>query len=219
LRYAFLLGKATMSEDLRLSSFTRVLVVDDNDFMRKLVAKMLLSFGIRSVIEAGDGAEALRIASEISIDVIVTDYRMPGLDGFEFCRTVRRRPTPRRAVPILLMSGHTERALVERARDAGFDEVLAKPLAPRTLHQKVLTSLSRPRPFIDADAYAGPCRRRRTELIIQACRRMGEADRVVISHADIAALIDRLRRKRTSSNAAAIDARIKALLEAAQPVA
>jgi two-component system, chemotaxis family, chemotaxis protein CheY len=65
-------------------------------------------------------------------------------------------------VPIIMLTGHTERTRVTRARDAGITEFLAKPISAKGLYQRVFSIVAHPRPFIKTATYFGPDRRRNT---------------------------------------------------------
>jgi two-component system, OmpR family, phosphate regulon response regulator PhoB len=106
----------------------RILVVDDEDLVRLVIATMLRVAGF-DVDEARDGLEALARLAERRADLVLTDLNMPRCNGEELCRAVRRQPATA-AVPVLLMTGGPiEEA---RMRAAGFIEVIYKPL-PITL--------------------------------------------------------------------------------------
>lgn len=128
------------------------LVVDDCAHMRRIVCTLLRSFGIRDLREAGSGEEGLEETFARQPDVIVTDLRMPGMDGVEFVRRLRRtaRPGHRRDVPVIMMTAYSERSKVEIARDGGLTEVVAKPLTSQALMSRLIMVCDRPRPFIIA---------------------------------------------------------------------
>jgi DNA-binding response OmpR family regulator len=139
----------------------RVLLVDDNASMRTIVATILKSGGAIVVREAEDGWAAVEALARFPADLVITDMNMAGLDGVAFTRLVRRGETPAdRRLPILMMTGHTARARVFEARDAGVSELIAKPLTARALLARIEAVLGRPRPFVESLDYRGPCRRR-----------------------------------------------------------
>ena len=87
---------------------------------------------------------------------------MKPMDGLAFTRAVRNdkiSPTP--FVPIIMITGHTERHRVEQARDAGVTEFLAKPVTAQDLFSRIAMIVEKPRPFIRCDDFFGPDRRRR----------------------------------------------------------
>jgi two-component system chemotaxis response regulator CheY len=140
----------------------RVLIADDNIHMRTLLRSVLQAVGVRQVLEAADGGQAFAAMREFKPDFILSDLTMEPVDGIELTRMVRtRKDSPNPFVPIIMVTGHTERSRVEAARDAGVTEFIAKPITPQSLTARMTTILERPRPFVRSDGYIGPDRRRR----------------------------------------------------------
>ena len=140
-----------------------VLILEDNEHMRHLLRRLLLAMGIRQIHEYSDGSEALAEIRVKRPDFILTDYSMEPIDGIAFTRAVRRLPDDADCVvPIIMVTGHTERSRIQRARDAGVTEILAKPVTAAALHQRIELIVHKPRHFVRAPNYVGPCRRRRT---------------------------------------------------------
>jgi two-component system, cell cycle sensor histidine kinase and response regulator CckA len=102
-----------------------VLVVDDEDAMRAVAAKVLIRMGL-SVLQARDGLEALRMWQEhqAHISLVILDLTMPNMDGEEACRELRRRGA---AVPVILTSGFEESEALARFQDLGLAGFLQKP--------------------------------------------------------------------------------------------
>lgn len=149
--------------DLNLEDI-KVLVVDDNNFMRSVVKAILGVFHSKDIKEADDGASALKIMSEGYVpDLIIVDWNMPALDGIEFTRLVRTgRDSVNPMVPIIMMTAYSEFGRVVQARDAGVNEILAKPISANSLYQRITSALSRPRGFVQSRHFTGPDRRRRS---------------------------------------------------------
>lgn len=140
------------------------LVVEDNPHMRALVRSLLFSLGLRDVMEAGSGQDAFAMLRDNAIDVILTDLSMEPMDGIELTKRVRlSAESPNPYVPIIMITGHTERRRVEAARDAGVTEFIAKPITAQSIFRRVAEIVERPRPYIRCDDYFGPDRRRRSE--------------------------------------------------------
>ena len=139
----------------------RFLVVDDNAHMRHIVRQLLHGFGSRDIHESEDGADGLEAFTHHTPDIVITDWAMPIFDGIELTRAIRQpgnNPNP--FVPIIMLSGHSEKKRVLEARDAGVTEFLAKPIAAKALYERILSVVLIPRPFIQTKSYFGPDRRR-----------------------------------------------------------
>ncbi len=140
----------------------KIMVVDDNANMLKLIATILFALGVRDSFEALDGESALSEISHFKPDIIITDWHMEPMNGVEFVKKVRRgKHNMNPFVPIIMLTGHTEMSLVVEARDAGINEFLVKPISPKSLHARMMAILDGTRPFIQSEAYFGPCRRRK----------------------------------------------------------
>ena len=111
-----------------------ILIVEDHVDSRLMYAEFLrLDF---TVVEAGDGAGALKAMTLTRPDVVVTDLALPGMDGFEL--VTRMRAYPRLTdVPVIALSGYATLEHATRAREAGCDLVLQKPCLPDDLARAV----------------------------------------------------------------------------------
>ncbi len=140
----------------------KVLIVEDNQHMRSLLRTLLNSVGVRDVIEANDGTTALTALRDRKCDLVLSDLAMKPMDGLEFSRHVRTSEhSPNPFLPIIMITGHTEKHRVEAARDAGVTEFLAKPITASSLFSRLAEIVERPRAFVRTDAYFGPDRRRK----------------------------------------------------------
>jgi two-component system chemotaxis response regulator CheY len=157
-------------------SSLHILVVDDNPHMRSIVVAILRGAGFTRVKEASDGAHALEEMRAGVPDIIIVDLKMDPIDGLEFTHMMRTAPdSPSPFVPIIMMTGHTERSKVMAARDAGINEFVAKPISAKTLLQRIVAVIDRPRAFIRSTGYTGPCRRRGHQDHAGPWRRAGDA--------------------------------------------
>jgi CheY-like chemotaxis protein len=139
----------------------RFLIVDDNAHMRRILRTLLNGFGSREIYEAEDGPSGLEIFSQYSPEIVITDWVMPGLDGLELTRMMRQPDGRSNAyVSVIMLTGHSEKARVMAARDAGVTEFLAKPISANGLYQRIVNVVVNPRPFIRTATYFGPDRRR-----------------------------------------------------------
>jgi two-component system, response regulator PdtaR len=103
----------------------RVVVAEDEALIRLDLVEMLREEGYEVVGEAGDGAEAVRLARELKPDLIMMDIKMPGTDGLEAARTIAGE----RLAPVVMLTAFSQRELVESARDAGAMAYLVKPFS------------------------------------------------------------------------------------------
>ncbi len=148
--------------DLRFDKL-RVLVVDDNQHMRRLVVTILQAFGVRDLFESPDGEHAWQNLRDSNPDVIFLDWQMTGMTGLEFVRLVRNSPKSFNCfVPVIMLTGHTHIDHVRQARDAGANEFLAKPVSVKGIMSRLMSVIEHPRPFVRTQTYFGPCRRRRS---------------------------------------------------------
>lgn len=124
-----------------------VMVVDDELFIRNLIARMLRDLGIGEVLMANDGADALiKLESESErLDLVVCDLEMPGMDGFAFVRTLRGLADKLLAgLPVLILTGHAEQENVEMAIKLGIHGFVAKPVSLKVLESRIVKALKEP---------------------------------------------------------------------------
>jgi DNA-binding response OmpR family regulator len=112
-----------------------VLVADDDEDILTLVAFRLERSGC-DVVKARNGDEALRLAGELVPDLAVLDVMMPGLDGYEVTRALRRADRTRE-LPVILLTARAEEADVARGMAAGADDYVRKPFDARDLRERV----------------------------------------------------------------------------------
>ncbi|TAN55993.1 MAG: cyclic nucleotide-binding domain-containing protein [Magnetospirillum sp.] len=145
--------------DIDLSPIT-VLIIDDSRYARSFVKSAVQSFGIRSILEAADGATGIELARDHTVDLVLVDYDMSPMNGVEFTRLVRQGDmVSAPEVPIVMISGMAEKETVIEARLAGVTEFLVKPVSAESLFRRVRSAMTNPRPFVHAPSYIGPCRR------------------------------------------------------------
>ena len=144
----------------------RALLIEDDDHTRLLLRSVLQTLKIRDVIECADGESAFATLQEKenNVDFVLTDLSMTPIDGIEFTKMVRTsKESPNPYVPIIMVTGHTERPRVEAARDAGVTEFLAKPITVQALRLRISEIVERPRSFVRSNAFFGPDRRRKRD--------------------------------------------------------
>ena len=142
----------------------KILLVDDNHYMRVLLAEILRAIGVKEIYEANDGAEGLQMMRDHSVDIVMTDLSMQPLDGIDFVRLLRQSPdSPTPLCPVIMITGHSTVARVNEARDAGVNEFLAKPLTARGVIERIHQVVENPRTYVRSEDYFGPDRRRRAD--------------------------------------------------------
>ena len=156
-------------------SKVKFLVVEDNPFMKELFRQILRTLGVTQIVEASDGSEGLIMLKEMSPDIVMLDWQMEPMDGIAFAKQVRSRESPSPYVPIIMITAYSEILRVTEARDAGVNELLAKPIAATNLFSRIRAVVERPRLFVEAETYFGPDRRRRNDP-----NRKGEDRRKVV---------------------------------------
>ncbi len=117
---------------------TRILTVEDDERIRAAV-KLALEDEGWTVDEAGSGEEAVELFHRATPDVVLIDIMLPGIDGFELCRTLRRTSD----VPIVMVTARADTHDVVAGLEAGADDYLTKPFAPKELSARIRALLRR----------------------------------------------------------------------------
>lgn len=119
---------------------TQILTVEDDERIRTAVRLALEDEGW-DVVEARNGEEALDQFKRTSVDVVLIDIMLPGIDGFEVCRAIRRNSD----VPIVMVTARDDTHDVVAGLEAGADDYLTKPFAPKELSARIRALLRRVR--------------------------------------------------------------------------
>jgi AmiR/NasT family two-component response regulator len=117
----------------------RVLVAEDEALIRMDLVEMLEEDGYSVVGQAGDGASAVRLATELRPDLVILDVKMPVLDGLSAAEQV----VAARIAPVVILTAFSQRDLVERAREAGVMAYLVKPFQRKDLLPAIEMAVSR----------------------------------------------------------------------------
>lgn len=118
----------------------KILVVDDEEMIRRLIAKYA-TFEGHTVVEAGDGMEAVRLCREGGYDILILDIMMPELDGFSACREIRKFSD----IPIIMLSARGEEYDKINGFGLGVDDYVVKPFSPKELMLRVEAVMKRVR--------------------------------------------------------------------------
>jgi len=119
----------------------RVLIVDDEESMRLLLARILVNGLKVEVTLAGTCEQALRLAGNYAYDAILLDLLMPGIGGFQVLREIRRA-SPNIATPVVIVSVLSDQATKERCMRAGASAYLVKPVERNALVATVRTQMA-----------------------------------------------------------------------------
>lgn len=148
-------------EDLERVS---ILAVEGMAPMIGTLSGILRSFRFNGVQVLGSSEEAwLRLTLEprLKTDIVLIDWNAHPITGQEFVRKLRRvEPAALAEIPVIAVIAHADRPTVFAARDCGVNAVLLRPYSAAQLMEKVITTLGQDTPFIRADHYVGPDRRR-----------------------------------------------------------
>ncbi|MCP4154646.1 MAG: response regulator [bacterium] len=110
----------------------KFLVVDDSSTMRRIIKNSLKRIGFEDIVEAENGRDGLEKFADV--DIILTDWNMPEMDGLEFVKRVRATNT---AIPILMVTTNAAKDDIVEALKNGVNNYIVKPFTPETLKEKV----------------------------------------------------------------------------------
>src|SRR6202022_2559443 len=117
----------------------RVLVAEDEALIRLDLVEMLREEGYEVVGEAGDGEQAVELATELRPDLVILDVKMPKRDGIDAASEIAGQ----RIAPVVILTAFSQRELVERARDAGAMAYLVKPFSATDLIPAIEVAVDR----------------------------------------------------------------------------
>ena len=139
-----------------------ILLLEDNPQMRTLLTVILDSFGFKTVHGANSIPDAMNRCAHHQYDLILVDQLLAkGVTGLDFVRWMRMSPeSTHTMVPVIAVSSYSERRSILEAINAGVDEFLVKPLAPKDLAARITAVTKKRRQYVRTTDYFGPCRRR-----------------------------------------------------------
>lgn len=117
-----------------------IITVDDSSTMRRIIKNTLQKLGFETILEAGNGVEALEVMSKNKVDMIVTDWNMPEMDGLTFVKAVRAKDEYK-DLPILMITTEAAKEDILTALRGGVNNYVVKPFTPETLQEKVFKLL------------------------------------------------------------------------------
>lgn len=118
------------------ASAIKVMVVDDQTSMRAMIRRTLQDIGFRDIRDKASAVEAFDAVRQDRVHLIISDYNMPDMDGLQFLQAVRGDAVIGKTVFIML-TGSSEKAVVQRAAELGVNNYVVKPFAPAALKEKI----------------------------------------------------------------------------------
>jgi two-component system chemotaxis response regulator CheY len=140
------------------------LIADSNSFFSSICHGVLRGFGATKVIEVRDASQVVTTLKDYKIDLLLCDAKLPPSNAFQLTHSIRWQVnTDYRTIPILIMASDTRATLVRATRDCGANMMIAKPISPARLYDRLCWVAMTPRKFVDAPTYFGPDRRFKIE--------------------------------------------------------
>jgi DNA-binding response OmpR family regulator len=137
-----------------------ILLADSGGMDMDILVGMMMGFGARTLHKQDSIAGAKNLINKAILDLVVVGAALGDGDGCELVRWIRREVTePNRFVPVLMIVGHTAISRISKARDCGASLIIAKPLTPLVLIERIIWVAREGRAFVDCASYAGPDRR------------------------------------------------------------
>ena len=137
-----------------------ILLLDSNHLGMEILGQIFGAFGARNVHRCTKVADAADLLKTNEIDLIVASDTLDVDDGYDFVRWLRRQGGNQNIyAPVILVSGHTKRSVVGKARDCGANFLIAKPISPQVMLERIIWVAREKRPFLETDDYIGPDRR------------------------------------------------------------
>ena len=138
-----------------------IMIVDDNKHMRMLLETVLKAFGCVKFVHAESAEHAIELLPRHLPDIIISDIEMAGMGGIEMTKRIRAGKAGKNPlVPIIMVSGYSNIEQVNKARSAGINEFLVKPINTKGVFSRLVAVIEKPRPFVRTKSYFGPDRRR-----------------------------------------------------------
>ena len=116
---------------------TRVMVVEDDTDIQKVIRMSLKMRGVGEIVVVDSGTECIERLARFTPDVILLDVMMPHVDGYETCRRIKQNPATRE-IPVVFLTARVQKADRERGMKLGALGYLTKPFDPMTLHDQIL---------------------------------------------------------------------------------
>lgn len=155
------MNSANLPSHLKINLETStILLIDDNPMTLEIMSSVFYGFGVKDRIKCQSVDDARHVVMGQRVDLIFIDSGFPDEGAFKFMHWLRREaPDPVCFAPTIMITGHSTRALVRKARDSGAHFVVAKPITIGVLLNRLAWIAHEQRPFVKHEIYAGPDRR------------------------------------------------------------
>lgn len=154
-----------MADHLKIKKELReagILIVEDDTLICTLIVDVLRAMEFKNIKVCRRAEEGLVEYARTNYDLILCDWKLPGMSGLELTEKVRRFEKVEKCyTPVIMITGRALQEDVETARDMGVTEYLIKPFNVKSLCDKIKSIVENPRKFVFSDEYVGPDRRRR----------------------------------------------------------
>jgi len=138
----------------------RVLIVDPNPLAVGIMTDLIRQVGAPKVFKTGRTDYGLEMAREVNPHLVITEFAADRFEGLNLVRKIRRSNMPCRKVPIIVTTAASTHVAINRARDAGVHEFLAKPFTANDLYRRIEAAVLQDRDWAEWPNYVGPDRRR-----------------------------------------------------------
>jgi len=140
------------------------LIADPNPHSSAIMHGILRGLGAARVVEVRNTRDAIQVLPDQKIDLMLCELNLPTKGALSFLRSIRQNPNnPCRTLPIIVTTVDTRTSTIKAARDCGANMVIAKPVSPATLYERIAWVAFHPRNFVDTAKYFGPDRRFKIE--------------------------------------------------------
>ena len=126
-----------------LDTSKRILIAEDNPNLRQVIVSIVKKIGYAQVLEAEDGEIAWQFIQRGGVDIVLTDWAMPGLDGMQLLKKIRTAKTPTRDIPFLMITAADTKNAILSAGKEGVDAYIIKPFSVNTIMDKITEAIEK----------------------------------------------------------------------------
>ena len=169
-----------------------LLIYEEYFFISDVLKSMLKALGMQNIHRAHNLTEAKEIClrekergEKYSIDFAIVDLAPPSNHGLEFMNWLRHNSEKSlQYIPVIFTTNDSREKIIITGRDSGVNEILVKPFTAYNISQRILSIINNPRPFIQAESFCGPNRRRRKDNFNGTDRRLTQTENIEVIYED-----------------------------------